>query len=128
MKIIKTQNFINGYWGINEQTKFILKDYKKDYELLKKYFCGISSVPINLQEHAITTIIIIYYINKWYFKLVSELTIIFKKAKLFIEKEIKLSYEQILFSYQLFRSAELVQQFVDFHKNNINNYNESKNN
>ena len=48
MKIIKTQNFINGYWGINEQTKFILKDYKKDYELLKKYICRISSVPINL--------------------------------------------------------------------------------
>ena len=31
MKIIKTQNIINAYWGINEQTKFILKNYKKDY-------------------------------------------------------------------------------------------------
>ena len=129
MKIIKTQNFINGYWGINEQTKFILKDYKEDYELLKKFMSVFYQVPINLQEHAIITFIIICYINEQYFKLISELTIIFKKAKLFIEKEIKDSYEQMHIHYFAFRSSELLKEYiVNLNKDNINNYNMFKNN
>ena len=129
MKIIKTQNFINGYWGINEQTKFILKDYKEDYELLKKFMSVFYQVPINLQEHVIMTFIIICYIKEQYFKLISELTIIFKKAKLFIEKEIKESYEHIHINYYCFRSSELLKEYIDnLNKNNINNYNVFKKN
>ena len=31
MKIIKTQDIINGFWEINKQTKIILEKYKKEY-------------------------------------------------------------------------------------------------
>ena len=90
MKIIKTQDFINGYWEINDKTKIILEKCKKEYELLK----GLKDTSID--DKVAMTILIIYYINKEHFKLVSELTMIFKKAKLFIEKEIKCSYEEIV--------------------------------
>ena len=90
MKIIKTQDFINGYWEINDKTKIILEKCKKEYELLK----GLKDKSID--DKVAITILIIYYINKEHFKLVSELTMIFKKAKLFIEKEIKCSYEEIV--------------------------------
>ena len=90
MKIIKTQDFINGYWEINEKTKIILEKCKKEYELLK----GLNDIKID--DKVAMTILIIYYINKEHFKLVSELAMIFKKAKLFIEKEIKCSYEEIV--------------------------------
>ena len=33
MKIVKTQDYINGFWEINEMTKFIFKKYKKEYDL-----------------------------------------------------------------------------------------------
>ena len=95
MKIIKTQDFINGYWEINEKTKIILEKCKKEYELLK----GLKDIKID--DKVAMTILIIYYINKEHFKLVSELAMIFKKAKLFIEKETKCSYEEIVENFNL---------------------------
>ena len=36
MKMINTQDFINGFWDKNEQTKIIKEKYEKEFESLKK--------------------------------------------------------------------------------------------
>ena len=43
MEIINTQNFIEGYWDLNEKTKIIKKDYEKEYNLL----IGLKSKKMN---------------------------------------------------------------------------------
>ena len=90
MKIIKTQDIINGFWEINKQTKIILEKYKKEYKLLQ----GLKDK--NIDDKVAMTILIIYYINKEHLNLIRMLIMIIKKAKLFIEKEIKYSYEEIV--------------------------------
>ena len=90
MKIINTQNFIEGYWSENKQTKIIREKYQKEYNLIK----NLKNEKIN--DNVAITIIIIYFIYKEHFELLKELSRIIKKAKLFIKKEIKISYEQII--------------------------------
>jgi hypothetical protein len=90
MKIINTQNFIEGYWSENKQTKIIKEKYQKEYNLIK----NLKNEKIN--DNVAITIIIIYFIYKEHFELLKELSRIIKKAKLFIKKEIKISYEQII--------------------------------
>ena len=87
MKMIKTQNFIEGFWDINETNKFIIEKYKKEYEKLKLKYS---------KDKVIITILIIYYLNKECFELMNELIMIIKKAKDFIQKEINCSYEDIV--------------------------------
>ena len=58
MKIIKTQDIINGFWEINKQTKIILEKYKKEYKLLK------ALTVKNIDDKVLMTILVIYYINK----------------------------------------------------------------
>ena len=95
MKIIETQNFINGYWEIiNEQTITILEKYKKEYELLK----GLKDK--NIDDKVAITILYIYYINKEHSNLARMFIMSIKKAKLFIEKEIKCSYEEIVENFK----------------------------
>ena len=87
MKMIKTQDFIEGFWDINETTKFIIEKYKIEYDKLKiKY----------LNDKIIITILVIYHLNKECFGLMNELIMIIKKAKDFIQKEINCSYEDIV--------------------------------
>ena len=90
MEIIKTQDFIEGFWEINDKTKIIIEKYKKEYELLK----GLKDKNIN--DKIALTILVIYYINNEYFDLIGDLVMIIKKAKLFIKKEINFSYEEII--------------------------------
>jgi hypothetical protein len=90
MKIINTQNFIEGFWSENKQTKIIKEKYQKEYNLIK----NLKNEKIN--DNVAITIIIIYFIYKEHFELLKELSRIIKKAKLFIKKEIKISYEQII--------------------------------
>jgi hypothetical protein len=90
MKIINTQNFIEGYWSENKQTKIIKEKYQKEYNLIK----NLKNEKIN--DNVAITIIIIYFIYNEHFELLKELSRIIKKAKLFIKKEIKISYEQII--------------------------------
>ena len=90
MKIINTQNFIEGYWSENKQTKIIKEKYQKEYNLIK----NLKNEKIN--DNVAITVIIIYFIYKEHFELLKELSRIIKKAKLFIKKEIKISYEQII--------------------------------
>jgi len=84
MKIINSQNFIEGFWDINNKTKIIQKKYEKEFKLLK----GKNIVAM--------TIIIIYLINKELQELIEELVMILKKAKLYIQDKIGDSYENII--------------------------------
>ena len=87
MKIVKTQDFIEGFWEINEATKFLIEKYKKEYEKLKLEYS---------KDKVIITVLMIYYLNKECFELISELIMIIKKAKDFIQKETNVGYEDIV--------------------------------
>ena len=90
MKIINTQNFVEGFWSENEQTKIILKKYKKEYDLIKKL------KNKNINDNVAITVVIIYFIYKEHTELLKELSRIIKKAKLFIKKETKITYDNII--------------------------------
>ena len=90
MKMIGTQNFIEGFWEENEYTKKIKEKYQKEYDLIK----GIKNK--NMNEIIALTIIIIYFMNKEHSNLISELIMIIKKAKQFILKETKDTYDNII--------------------------------
>ena len=87
MKMINTQDFIDGYWEENEETKIIKEKYQKEYDLLKAK---------NINDKVIITILVILFINKEHQELLNELLMIIKKAKIFIQKEINDSYENII--------------------------------
>ena len=87
MKIIKTQDYIDGYWDVNEMTKFIFEKYKKEYELLKDK---------NFDDKVAMTILMIYYLKNEHFELLTELVMIIKKGEVYIKKETKSSYEEII--------------------------------
>ena len=87
MKIIKTQDYIDGYWDANEMTKFIFEKYKKEYELLKEK---------NFDDKVAMTILMIYYLKNEHFELLTELVMIIKKGEVYIKKETKSSYEEII--------------------------------
>ena len=90
MKIINTQDFINGFWEANNYTNIIKEKYKKEYDLLK----GIKSK--NITDRVAITFLIIYFIDKEHPELLDELLMIIKKAKIFIFKEAKDTYENII--------------------------------
>ena len=90
MKMINTQDFIDGCWEENEYTKIIKDKYKKEFNLLK----GIKNK--NISDKNALTILIIYFINKEHSELLADLLMIFKKAKIYIKKEINDSYENII--------------------------------
>ena len=89
MKIINTQNFVEGFWTENEQTKIIKEKYQKEYDLIKKS-------NKNINNNVAITIIIVYFIYKEHSELLKELSRIIKKAKLFIKKETKSTYDKII--------------------------------
>ena len=90
MNMINTQDLIEGYWDENEYTKIIKNKYQNEYNLLK----GLKNKNIN--DRIALTILIIYYINKEHPELLADLLMIIKKAKIFIQNEIKDSYENII--------------------------------
>ena len=87
MKIIKTQDYIDGFWDVNDMTKFIFEKYKKKYDLLKEK---------NFDDKVAMTILMIYYLKTEHFKLLTELLMIIKKGEVYIKKETKSSYEEII--------------------------------
>ena len=87
MKIINTQDFVNGFWIVNEYTENIKEKYQKEYEILIKNIAD---------EKVVITILMVYFINKEHPELLDELLMILKKAKIFIKKETKDSYENII--------------------------------
>ena len=86
MKMINTQDFIEGYWEENEYTKIVKEKYKNEFELLK----GLKDKSID--DKTALTILIIYFIDKEY----SDLLMIIKKAKAHIQKITKEKYENII--------------------------------
>ena len=87
MKLINTQDFVNGFWIVNEYTENIKEKYQKEYEILIKNIAD---------EKVVITILMVYFINKEHPELLDELLMILKKAKIFIKKETKDSYENII--------------------------------
>ena len=90
MKMINTQDFIDGFWEENNYTKIIKEQYQKEYDLLK----NIKNKKIN--DKIALTILIIYFINKEHSELLKDLIMIIKKGKIFIQKETNDNYENIL--------------------------------
>ena len=90
MTIIKTQNFISGFWDINDKTKKIKIMYEKEFNLL------IGLKDKNIDNKIAMTIIMIYFINKQHSELLNELIMIIKKAKLYIKDKTKNTYENII--------------------------------
>ena len=89
-EIINTQNFVEGYWDINKDTKKIKEKYEKEYNLLK----GLKNLTMN--DKIAMTILIILYINKEHQELLKELSLIILKAKIYIKNNAKDSYENII--------------------------------
>jgi hypothetical protein len=87
MKIINTQDFVSGFWDINDQTKSIKEKYSHEFDLLKNK---------NINDKIAMTILIVYFVNKEHPELLKELIMIIKKAKLYIQEQIKDSYENII--------------------------------
>jgi uncharacterized protein YegL len=90
MKMVGTQNFVEGFWEDNEYTKEIKNKYQKEYEQIK----GIKNK--NMNDNIALTILIIYFLNKEHPNLMSELIMIIKKAKQFISKQTKDNYDNII--------------------------------
>ena len=88
-KIISTQNFVEGYWDINDITETIKKKYKKEFNALK----GLKNK--NIDDKIAITILIVYYINKECPEFLKELVMILKKAKIFIRNHSNDTYENI---------------------------------
>ena len=89
-EIINEQNFVEGYWEINEKTKKIKEKYKNEFKLLKKL------KNKNINDNIAITILIIYYINKEHAELLDELSLIIEKAENFILNYVKDTYENII--------------------------------
>ena len=90
MNIIKCQNFLEGFWDINNETKIIRDKYKNEFKLLKEL------KEKNIDDIVEMTIIIIYFINKEHPNLLKELAMILKKAKLYIQDKVGDSYENVI--------------------------------
>ena len=90
MKIINTQNFIEGYWDVNDKTSKIKNIYEKEFKLLKEL------KGKKIDDNVAMTIIIIYFINKEKKELLDELVLILKKAKLYVQEKTGDSYDEII--------------------------------
>ena len=90
MTTINTQNFVSGFWDINDKTKKIKNLYEKEFNLL------INLKDKNIDNTIAMTIIMIYYIKKQHSELLKELIMIIKKAKMYIQEKTKNSYENII--------------------------------
>ena len=74
MEMIKTQDFINGYWEENKYTKIVKDIYQEEYDLLK----GLKDK--NIDDKTALTILIIYFINEKYPHFLNDFLMILKKS------------------------------------------------
>ena len=89
-QIVNEQNFVEGFWEINSKTERIKEKYEKEFEKIK----GLKDKNIN--DTIAITILIIYFINKEHAELLNELFLIIEKAKNYISKNVKDSYDNII--------------------------------
>ena len=90
MKMINTQDFIDGFWDENNYTKIIKEKYQKEFDLLKNL------ENKNINDKIALTILVIYFITKEHSELLKDLIMIIKKGKIFIQKETNDNYENII--------------------------------
>ena len=88
MIIVNCQDFIDGFWDINNKTKNVKNKYEKEFKILR----GLNKID----DIIAMTIIIIYFIDKEHKELLDELILILKKAKLYIQDKLGESYENII--------------------------------
>ena len=88
--IIKCQNFIEGFFSINNKTEILKEKYKNEFNLLKQF------KDKNIDDIVAMTIIIVYFVNKEHPELIPELIMIIKKAKLYVENKTRISYENLI--------------------------------
>ena len=90
MRMVNSQDFIEGYWEENDYTKKVIEKYEKEYKLIKEI------KNKNIDDKTALTILIIYFINKEHNEALNDLILIIKKAKLFIQKVTNDTYENII--------------------------------
>ena len=85
--MIYTQDLIQGFLEENAHTKIIKDNYQKENDLLKIK---------NYNDKVIMTIMVIYFVHKEHPQPLKELALILRKGKIFIAKESKINYEDII--------------------------------
>jgi hypothetical protein len=90
MKIINSQNFVEGYWDINRKTMNIKNKYETEFNKLKELKI------LNNNDIIAMTIIVIYFIYNNYKEIINELIMIIKKGKLYIQNKTGDSYDNII--------------------------------
>ena len=81
---------MEGFWDLNEITELVKNKYNKNFNSLKEI------KDKTIDDRVAITILIIYFITKKHSELLNELIMIMEKAKSFINKETKDSYESII--------------------------------
>ena len=92
MEIIKTQDFIDGFWDINTKTEIVKKKYQKEFNTL----LGLNKNNNKINNKVLMTLLVIYYIYDEYPELIDEIIMIIKKGKLFIQNTCNESYEDLI--------------------------------
>ena len=95
MKIINSQNFLEGYWDINGKTMNIKNKYETEFNKLKELKI------LNNNDIIAMTIIVIYFIYKNYKEIIDELIMIIKKGKLYIKDKTGDSYDNIIKIFEI---------------------------
>ena len=115
MKIINTQNFIDGFWDVNDSTKTIQKIYENLFKALQEL------KDYKIDDIIAMTIIIIYFINNEHQELREELDLIIKKAELFIQNKVSDSYDNIIKKLREINPSCFDENYNDDNDNNYNN-------
>ena len=92
IEIIQTQDFLEGFWELNNKTNIIKTKYQKEFDLI----LGLKKNNTKINEKIAMTILTIYYIYEDYPELIEEITMIIQKGKKFIKTASNESYENIL--------------------------------
>ena len=90
MKIINTQDFVDGFWDINELTKIIKENYEKEFKLINQL------KDKKIDDKIIMTVLIIYFIHKEHPELLKELIMIINKGKNYIQEKTENTYDNII--------------------------------
>ena len=92
MEIIFCQNVIEGFWEINLNTNIMKENYPNKFKKLKEK---------NVDDITAITILIAGYLNKEFREYSESLTLILKRAKLFLKNKLGLSFNKIINEYGL---------------------------
>ena len=90
IEIIKSQNFEEGFWDINEKTMNIKNKYENEFNKLKQLN------DLNIDDIIAMTIIVLYFIYNEQKELIDELVMFIKKAKLYIKNKTGDNYDNII--------------------------------